>query len=221
MIPIICGGTGLYVRSLLDGLCKLPEISSQIRDSLKEQSASVGLEAMYSQLMALDPEYAAKISSKDSQRILRGLEVALGTGIPISRHWQNQTKGSTYLVYRILIDLPREILYKRINSRLHEMLSEGLIEEIKHLFMMGYNELSPGLNSLGYKEYIPYLQGHSSIEESTVLAAQHHRNYAKRQATWYRKCKYDLTLMDSQVKISEVVNRIEIALTGDNNANRS
>ncbi len=221
MIPIICGGTGLYVRSLLDGLCKLPDISGDIRENLKEQLATYGLEAMYAKLKALDREYAQKISANDRQRILRGLEVTLGTGVSISQHWQNQIKISPYKVFRILMDIPRELLYKRINNRLQEMVSMGLIEEIMHLFELGYNQLSPGLNSLAYKEYIPYLQGYNTIEECSTLAAQHHRNYAKRQTTWYRKNIFDLTLMDSQVKISEVVNQIEIALTGDDNANHS
>jgi len=88
------------------------------------------------------------------------------------------------------------------------------------LFSMGYDDDSPGLKTLGYKEFIPYINGLSSLEDCLTSAAQHHRNYAKRQITWYRKCTFDLTLLDTSVRISEVVNIIEILLTGEKNANR-
>jgi tRNA dimethylallyltransferase len=220
-LPIICGGTGLYIRSLLNGLCVLPEISLELRTSLKEQLETDGLEAMYKQLQEIDASFAARISNKDSQRILRGLEVALGTGVPISQHWSKQEKENKYLVYRILLNPPRELLYQRINTRINEMLSSGLIEEIKHLFNMGFNEHSPGLNSLGYKEYLPYLTGNTSLATCAALAAQHHRNYAKRQSTWYRTCTFDLTLADSQVKISEIAHKIESRLIGESHASNS
>ncbi|MDD3235401.1 MAG: tRNA (adenosine(37)-N6)-dimethylallyltransferase MiaA [Candidatus Cloacimonetes bacterium] len=219
-IPIICGGTGLYVQSLLQGLCYLPNIPQQIRTRLKEQLEAEGIASLYHKLQVVDASFASKISENDSQRILRGLEVFIATGIPISQHWQNQIQDNPYKVFRILLDLPRDLLYNRINDRIMNMIDIGLLEEITGLLSNGYTESSPGLKSLGYKEFLPFINRVSSLEDCLASAAQHHRNYAKRQVTWYRKCTFDLTLADSSVRISEVVNNIKDLLTGEENANR-
>lgn len=211
-LPIICGGTGLYIRSLLDGLFTLPELPEEIRIELKQRLHSEGLPSLYQQLVSLDPLLAGKLSSNDPQRIMRGLEVALGTGIPLSTHWQNQAKTQPYKVFRILIDPPRSDLYQHINSRLQEMLQEGLLNEIRQLLDSGYTSDSPGLNSLGYKEFMPYFNNAITLMEACDNAAQHHRNYAKRQCTWYRKCTFDLTLANNQINLSVLVDKIKYIL---------
>lgn len=209
IIPIICGGTGLYIRSLLHGLFTVPDIDESVRNSLKERLSREGITALYAELKQIDPHFASKVSINDSQRIIRGLEVAIGTGVCISEHWNRQQKSETFRPFRILIDIPRQELYQRINSRMQQMINSGLLSEINRLFELGYTEQSPGLNSLGYKEFIPYIKGDSSLSDCINMAAQHHRNYAKRQVTWYRKCTFDLTLHTSQVKLSELILRIE------------
>ncbi|OQC07037.1 MAG: tRNA dimethylallyltransferase [Candidatus Cloacimonetes bacterium ADurb.Bin089] len=197
-IPIICGGTGLYIKALLNGLFTLPPLPKEIRENLKQRFKEEGLAPLYSELQQLDPDFACKISENDTQRILRGLEVALGTGLPLSEHWLQQKEDCKYNAFRILIDIPRPELYQRINLRMEKMLAQGLLDEIEHLFALGYTEDSPGLNCLGYKEFLPYFQKETDLEQCTLLAAQHQRNYAKRQITWYRKVTFDYVISPSR-----------------------
>jgi len=198
-IPVICGGTGLYVKALLKGLFTLPPLPEKIRHSLKQRLKNEGIAVLYAELLKLDPLFANKISENDTQRILRGLEVVMGTGIPLSDHWQKQKLSCKYNAFRILIDIPRPELYKRINLRMEKMLDQGLLDEIENLFALGYTENSPGLNCLGYKEFLPYFKKEAGIEECILSAAQHQRNYAKRQVTWYRKCTFDLVISPSGI----------------------
>lgn len=198
-IPVICGGTGLYIKALLKGLFSLPPLPQKIRQNLKQRLKEEGLAALYAELKSLDPLFAEKISENDTQRILRGLEVAIGTGIPLSEHWQKQKSSCKYNAFRILIDIPRPELYQRINQRIEKMLAQGLLAEIENLFALGYDENSPGLNCLGYKEFLPYFKKEAGLEECILLAAQHQRNYAKRQVTWYRKGNFDLVISPSGI----------------------
>ena len=198
-IPVICGGTGLYIKALLKGLFSLPPLPQEIRQNLKQRLKEEGLAALYAELKSLDPLFADKISENDTQRILRGLEVAIGTGIPLSEHWQKQKSSCKYNAFRILIDIPRPELYQRINQRIEKMLAQGLLAEIENLFALGYDENSPGLNCLGYKEFLPYFKKEAGLEECILLAAQHQRNYAKRQVTWYRKGNFDLVISPSGI----------------------
>jgi tRNA dimethylallyltransferase len=198
-IPVICGGTGLYIKALLKGLFSLPPLPQEIRQNLKQHLKEEGLAALYAELKSLDPLFAEKISENDTQRILRGLEVAIGTGIPLSEHWQKQKSSCKYNAFRILIDIPRPELYQRINQRIEKMLAQGLLAEIENLFALGYDENSPGLNCLGYKEFLPYFKKEAGLEECILLAAQHQRNYAKRQVTWYRKGNFDLVISPSGI----------------------
>ena len=198
-IPVICGGTGLYIKALLKGLFSLPPLPQEIRQNLKQRLKEEGLAALYAELKSLDPLFAEKISENDTQRILRGLEVAIGTGIPLSEHWQKQKSSCKYNAFRILIDIPRPELYQRINQRIEKMLAQGLLAEIENLFALGYDENSPGLSCLGYKEFLPYFKKEAGLEECILLAAQHQRNYAKRQVTWYRKGNFDLVISPSGI----------------------
>ncbi|HOT38976.1 MAG TPA: tRNA (adenosine(37)-N6)-dimethylallyltransferase MiaA [Candidatus Cloacimonas acidaminovorans] len=198
-IPVICGGTGLYIKALLKGLFFLPPLPQEIRQNLKQRLKEEGLAALYAELKSLDPLFADKISENDTQRILRGLEVAIGTGIPLSEHWQKQKSSCKYNAFRILIDIPRPELYQRINQRIEKMLAQGLLAEIENLFALGYDENSPGLNCLGYKEFLPYFKKEAGLDECILLAAQHQRNYAKRQVTWYRKGNFDLVISPSGI----------------------
>ncbi len=219
MVPIICGGTGLYIQSLIRGLCKLPEIADSVRTDLKERLRNEGLDSLYRELCDIDAALSAKLSPNDSQRILRGLEVYYATGKPLSCHWNEQNETQKYSTFRILINTERDTLYKRINLRLTQMLKMGLIDEIRSLLEMGYNKSSPGLNSLGYKEFIPYLEGAAKLQDCADVASQHHRNYAKRQATWYRKCSFNLSLTGSSVNISNIAKIIMTDRTEERYAN--
>ena len=207
-IPLVCGGTGMYVAGLLKGIFPQPEIPAQIRHNIRQRMAAEGPERMYGELREADPEFAGKISPNDRQRIQRGLEIWTATGISISEHWRRQEREQRYVAYRILLDPPRKELYARINRRMEQMLAAGLTDEIKRLLELGYDEHSPGLSSLGYREFLPWLRNSASLQDCTALAAQHSRNYAKRQCTWYRKHKFDLTLGSSEISISSVTDQI-------------
>ena len=207
-IPIICGGTGLYIRSLLEGLFQHPAIDTAIREGLRLRLHVEGLSELYSELSKLDPSFAQRIGPKDPQRTLRGLEIFQATGKTISQHWAEQNNKNAYNAFRILIMPPREQLYEKINLRLREMVEQGLPEEILSVLERGYSWDDPGLNSLGYKEFRPHFDGDASIAECAILAAQHHRNYAKRQSTWYRKVSFDLTIPSSCFNLSDVLRAI-------------
>ncbi|MCB5271475.1 MAG: tRNA (adenosine(37)-N6)-dimethylallyltransferase MiaA [Candidatus Cloacimonetes bacterium] len=203
-IPIICGGTGLYVKVLLEGLFEHPPLEPGLREYLQKEMAERGMEQMHQLLSEIDPDFARKVSPKDPQRILRGLEVYRSTGQNMTQHWAQQKREPRYKSYSILINPERETLYERINLRLETMLSSGLISEIEGLLQRGYKWTDPGLNSLGYKEFRAYFEGDASLAEAGEKAAQHHRNYAKRQVTWYRKQKFDLTTGLQSFKLSDI-----------------
>lgn len=198
----------MYVAGLLKGIFPQPEIPAQIRHDIRQRMAAEGTERLYGELREADPEFAEKISPNDRQRIQRGLEIWAATGISISEHWRRQEREQRYVAYRILLDPPRKELYARINRRMEQMLAAGLTDEIKRLLELGYDEHSPGLSSLGYREFLPWLRNSASLQDCTALAAQHSRNYAKRQCTWYRKHKFDLTLGSSEISISSVTDQI-------------
>ena len=204
VLPLVCGGTGLYVDGLIRGIFAQLAIPAAVRARLRERLGEQGLPALYRELLAVDPEFAGRISARDQQRILRGLEVFEATGEPISGHWRRQQREEQFRVFRILLDPPREELYRRIDRRLDGMLERGLLEELRSLLQRGFTPQSPGLNSLGYKEFLPLLLEGAKPERCRDLAAQHTRNYAKRQCTWYRKHKFDLTLTSIAANISEV-----------------
>ncbi len=208
-VPIICGGTGLYIKSLLEGLFKIPEIPPDIRASLLKRMETEGLNSLYIELESIDPDFASKISIYDKQRIQRGLEIYYATGMPISTHWKMQDKSNEYLPFRILIQDDRDVLYKRINQRVFNMIEDGLIKEITDLLKSGYTQDTIGLKTLGYKEFMPYIMNLYSLSECIDLTAQHTRNYAKRQLTWYRKCEFDLTISVRDFNISVVESHIE------------
>jgi tRNA dimethylallyltransferase len=205
LIPVICGGTGLWIRSLIEGLFSHPPIDPSIRSALKGEISQKGLDALYSELSEIDPAFAARISPNDSQRIIRGLEIYRATQKSLSEHWAEQSHTPRFDAFRILICPDRKNLYEKINHRLDEMLQMGLLDEIKSLIDAGYSWDDPGLNSLGYKEFRAYFESHGSLDDAIDLVKQHHRNYAKRQITWYRKQRFDLTLDPYSFNLSDVL----------------
>lgn len=209
-IPIICGGTGLYIKSLLDGLFLCPKIDKNIRTELQKELKQKGLEHLYKLLNEIDPKSARNISEHDKQRVIRALEVFQSTGVPISKHWENQKKSQQYKPFRILVNEDRTILYQRIDSRILNMIEGGLIDEIRNIFKLGYTWDATGLNSVGYKEFKKYIDGTKKLEECIDLAQQHTRNYAKRQYTWYRKYTFHLTqpyLSINLISVREAISR--------------
>jgi tRNA dimethylallyltransferase len=203
-VPIICGGTGLYIKALLEGLFKADIHDPEIRDILNKDLAEKGLGLLYEELLHIDADAAAKISCNDRQRILRALEVHRVTGYPISEHWKKQSRESQYIPFRILLDEERTILYKRIDTRILAMVNAGLVDEIQAILAKGYQWSDPGFTSVGYKEFKPFFDQGKTLDVCLALAQQHTRNYAKRQITWYRKCSFNLAGTPSSIRLDSV-----------------
>jgi len=207
-VPFVVGGTGFYISSLLQGLCKIPDIPKEIRLTLKKELEECGSKKLYEELQKIDTIAADKIESNDGNRIVRALEVYRYTGNPISYYWQRDVYEKRYNAFIMLLTDEREKLYDRINFRVDKMVENGLYDEFTALLQMGYSEVSPGMNSLGYKEFFAYQDGTQTWEETIDLIKQHMRNYAKRQLTWFRKQEINLTITVSLLSLFDIKNQI-------------
>jgi tRNA dimethylallyltransferase len=185
-IPIICGGTGLYIKSLFHPLDDLPRSDKETKERLQNVLERKGIAYMYDKLSRVDPVWAQRIKPNDKQRILRGLEVYEKTGVALSKVIGNMKK-SPFLPYYIGLTLARKKLYERIDYRFDEMIRKGLLEEVQSLLHRGFNPQSNALRTIGYKEIIEHLQGRTTLDEATEKAKRRTRNYAKRQITWFNK----------------------------------
>ncbi|RMF89267.1 MAG: tRNA (adenosine(37)-N6)-dimethylallyltransferase MiaA [Nitrospinota bacterium] len=208
-LPLVVGGSGLYIRALLQGVFPGPAANWEIRRSLYQQAEQEGREAVHARLQACDPEAAARIHPHDLYRTVRALEVYYQQGVPIST-LQRQHATATPRYQAILIGLTRERpeLYHRINERAQQMIEEGLVAETAFLLQQGYSPRLPPLQSLGYKQVIQFLQGKCSLQEAIRWIQRDTRHYAKRQLTWMRKMP-DLHWINlSGTASSEVVEQI-------------
>lgn len=183
-LPILAGGTGLYLSAVVDNY-QLPTAppNQKIRDELQKVYEEKGGEHLYNMLLDLDPKSAAKIHPNNVRYVARALEIVMQTDKPM----QAKRGNRLYDVFKIAIQWDREVLYERINKRVDEMIEEGLLNEIKSLIAEGYDEKCQAMQGLGYKEYFPYLRGEISLEEAVNLHKQRTRNFAKRQIGWFRK----------------------------------
>ncbi len=188
-LPILVGGTGLYLRALEYGLFPL-EIPKEIREKIRKR-AEENLETLYEELKKLDPEYAKKISPRDKVRITRALEVIYTTSKPFSAfHKENPFfKNKRYNILKIGLNLPRKKLYEKINQRVIKMIEKGWIEEVKNLLNKGYSPDLRPFKAIGYKYIIQYIKGNLSLEKAIYLIQRDTRHYAKRQLTWFKKEK--------------------------------
>jgi tRNA dimethylallyltransferase len=186
-VPIVVGGTGLYLRALLEGLFAGPPRSEELRARLRERAAERGPLYLHKLLRRLDPKAAEMVHANDVPKTIRALEVSITARVPMTEMWQ---KGREPLrgfhTLRVGLDPDREALYERINARARQMFSAGLIEETRMLAQR-YGQAARPLTSLGYKQAMHYLNGELSLEQAIVAAQQGHRNYAKRQMTWFRR----------------------------------
>ena len=188
--PILVGGTGLYLRSL-----SLPLDFGFVRgdDTLRNQymdfAIEHGNEALHERLKQCDPISAEKLHPNDVRRVSRALEVYDLTGSPFSSQVMPTSDDAPYDFRLFAVDMPRELLYDRVNKRVDIMMKEGLLEEVKALLAMGIPKDAQAMKGLGYKELIAYLDGKMSLEDSVDFLKQKTRNYAKRQLTWFRPDK--------------------------------
>jgi tRNA dimethylallyltransferase len=185
-LPIVTGGTGLYLRALLQGLFPGPQRSAALRDRLLRKAETRGPALLHRILKRVDPASAARIHANDVAKVIRAIEVTLAGGLPMSETLKEGRDPLTgYRVLRLGLDPPRSYLYERINARAGVMFAEGLVEETRDLIAR-YGH-SPALASLGYRQAALYLDGTLTLEEAIAAASQGHRNYAKRQLTWFRR----------------------------------
>lgn len=191
-IPIIIGGTGLYINSLLYKLDFSSEAEDkELREKLNKDAELYGKEYLYNKLKELDPEYAEKLSVNDTFRIIRALEVIYKSGNKYSEENKNfREYNDEYDKLIYILQTDRELLYDRINKRVDKMFAAGLLEEVKEIINdMTSEEIASNraLLAIGYKELISYLQGEITYERAVDLIKQKSRNYAKRQLTWFRR----------------------------------
>ncbi|MBM3246384.1 MAG: tRNA (adenosine(37)-N6)-dimethylallyltransferase MiaA [Candidatus Omnitrophica bacterium] len=187
-LPLFVGGTGLYMSILIDGIFKLKKQDKSIRSRLYQQAEKFGNSVLYERLKEIDPLAARKIHPHDTKRLVRALEVFENTGRPISE-LQKERKGlaAQYPVRIFALDMPRDKLYQRINSRVEEMFGQGLADEVKGLLRVRLSKTAAC--AIGIKELKGYFDGDYSLEEARRLIKKNTRNYAKRQLTWFRKDK--------------------------------
>jgi len=185
-LPIVTGGTGLYLRALLQGLFPGPQRSSELRERLLRRAEARGPVSLHRILKRLDPASAARIHANDLSKVMRAIEVTIAGARPMSEAWKEGRQALTgYRVLRLGLDPQRPQLYERINARARAMFAQGLVEETRDL-LARYGS-PPALDSLGYRQAAQYLAGALTLEQAIAAASQGHRNYAKRQLTWFRR----------------------------------
>lgn len=209
--PIVVGGTGLYVDSLIYEI-EYPniEFDEEYRKKLEIQVEKEGLENLYEQAKKIDPEAIKKISQNDKKRIIRILEIYHATGYNKTEQERKSREKEPEFDYKVYgLNMPREKLYKRIDLRVDIMIKQGLIEEVKKIYKK-YSEFPTAMQGLGYKEVVEYLNNNLTKEEMIEKIKQETRRYAKRQMTWFRKNKQTIWL-DTE---NTVQNNLQIILEG-------
>ncbi len=189
-LPLLTGGTGLYLRALLHGLFTGGESDPEVRRELTERLNEEGSDMLYRELAACDRQTADRLHPHDTARIIRALEVYQITGTPLSSHLEQQSAAGNISFARVFslgIDCPRPVLYERINRRARKMIDSGLEQEVRGLLQRGYGPELKSMQAIGYRHMLAYLTGNWSREQLLEQLARDTRRYAKRQMTWFRK----------------------------------
>lgn len=217
-IPLIVGGTGLYIRVLTEGYA-IPFVppDNEIRKQLAKEAQVFSCQSLYKELLIVDPQAASKLHPNDFRRVSRALEVYRTTGVPISQFQQqtrisyrhnNNGEGQNNDVFKFALTIERDGLYEKINNRVDDQIKIGLLEEVRGLLAKGFSPSLRAFQTFGYQELIAYLEGRYSLEEGIELIKRNTRRFAKRQWTWFRR--------EPNVKWIEVTDKtpsIEIAET--------
>ena len=206
--PIICGGTGLYIDSLIYGIEYQDEkIDNNYREKLNNIAEKEGLENLYNMALKIDPEAMSKISKNDKKRIIRVLEIYHKTGKTKTEQEKESRKNGVKYEYKVFaINMEREVLYNRINTRVDRMIKDGLVDEVRRI-LEKYSQFPTAMQGLGYKEVVEYIKGNSTKEEMIEKIKMETRRYAKRQITWFKKNK-ETYWLDGQKSIEENIDTI-------------
>jgi tRNA dimethylallyltransferase len=189
ILPIVVGGSGLYIKALIDGISESADTNKNIRFKLLDLRQRFGNEFLYNELKKIDPESATKMLPQNWKRVMRALEVYQITGKPIWQHHQIHSKNDKFNFKQIGLLWDRKILYNYIENRVDEMIELGFVEEVKNILNLGYSKSLNALNTVGYKEIINYLDNNISLDRAIELIKRNTRRYAKRQMTWFNADK--------------------------------
>lgn len=181
---VAVGGSGLYVQALCEGMDDLPDADPAMRENLKQRLEMEGLESLVAELRTLDSAYAQEVDICNPARVMRALEVCLATGRPYSEQRKGVTAERPFNIVKIGTDMPRDVLYDRINRRVDMMVEEGLEAEARTMYPKRHLN---ALQTVGYRELFEYFDGNCSFEEAVELVKRNSRRYAKRQLTWFRR----------------------------------
>ncbi|MFC0525023.1 tRNA (adenosine(37)-N6)-dimethylallyltransferase MiaA [Pontibacillus salicampi] len=208
-LPIIVGGTGLYIQAVLyDFHFSNQQRDDSYRNSLEQRMEIEGIEPLYEMLKQVDPEQAQKVHPNNHRRVLRALEVYEKTGMTMSEYHATQQSESPYEPYLIGLTMERDSLYERINRRVDKMIGEGLVEEVTRLTQQGL-EHSQSMQAIGYKEMVPYVKGEIPLKDAREMLKLHSRRYAKRQLTYFRNKLdvdwYEVTVENIEKKFEEIL----------------
>lgn len=213
LMPVVCGGTGLYLKALMEGLSPVPEIPERVRAAARARFAELGAEGFVAALRGLDPQAADSLPAGDRQRLIRAYEVADATGRTLGQ-WQQRDAGAPPVAgpFGIVLLLPpRQVLYAAIEARFEAMLKQGGLDEVGRLAARRLAGTLPVMKALGVPELIAYLAGRCTLAEAKGRAKQASRNYAKRQFTWFRnQIRANLTITEqySERNLDEIFSYI-------------
>lgn len=211
-LPIVVGGSGLYLRALFQGISPMPPGDPEVRARLRERLAEEGLPKLVQELWQLDPPTAARLKPGDTQRVLRALEVALVAGRPLSAFLVEQPFGVQRIAaIHVGLTVPRSILYDQIAGRVARMLEEGWLEEVAGLLRQGLSPGLPAFQAIGYRQLVRHLMGDGSLDEAIGETVKATRRFAKRQETWFRK-ESDVTwfsAQDLEERIPQVIEHVK------------
>jgi tRNA dimethylallyltransferase len=198
-LPILCGGTGLYLKALMEGLSPLPDVPAGVRKAVRERYAGAATAAIHAALAAADPSAASRLRATDRQRLLRALEVVEATGVSILEWQRHPPSGSPPGLdfTTILLLPPRAAVYDACDARFRRMAAEGALDEARALRDLRLDPALPAMKALGVAELIAFLDGRSDLEDAIAAAQQATRNYVKRQYTWFsRQIITDLSIKE-------------------------
>ncbi|MDH3745523.1 MAG: tRNA (adenosine(37)-N6)-dimethylallyltransferase MiaA [Acidobacteriota bacterium] len=187
-LPLVVGGSGLYLRALLEGLSPLPRVSEEVERGLVERLETDGLEGLRADLERLDPRTARRLEAGDTQRTLRALGVVLSSGTSLSDWIARKPFGEQRIeAFRIGLTLDRPVLYDRVTRRIERMMGAGWVQEVRSLLARGLDPSLPAFQAIGYRQLAAHLRGECSLEEAVAEIVRSTRQFARRQLTWFRK----------------------------------
>ena len=204
-IAILVGGSGLYVRSVLNGLDVFPDVSAGVREEINKLYREKGIEELQRQLKQLDPAYYSQVDLQNPQRLIRALEVCISSGKPYSSFRKDTPVSRPFRVALIGLEADRQIVYDRINRRVDQMMEDGLLAEAKSLYPK--KELN-ALQTVGYQELFRYLDGDWDLDTAVSEIKKNSRRFAKRQFTWFRRDDRT-TWFDYQVDVQEIIEHLQ------------